>query len=370
MKQNIGVIFGGVSPEHDISIITAMQVIANLNTYLYNIIPLYIGKDGRLTTSKYYDNIDNFKKRKNVTPVLVEWGTGYILLRKKWHTKEIRLHACVVCNHGANGEDGALSGALRMANVPFTCPDILGSAIGCDKVVFKDIVNSLNINNIPYVSVTEEQYYNDPQSVQQLINDKLQFPVIIKPARLGSSIGIKVCNNADKLQENIEYCLQFDKKLLVEQFVDIVKEINIALYYDNGIVTSNIEQVEHKDVILSFDNKYLSGNAKGMEGLKRLDPKLSLSQKKYIEQSAKQVYEHLGLKGVVRFDYIISDKVYLNEINTIPGSMANYLFKDVSFANQLTAQIKYAINTKYKQDSKINYFNSSVLDNKFDFIKK
>ena len=370
MKQNIGVLFGGKSPEHDISIITAMQVIANLNTYLYNIIPLYMDKSGRITTSTNYYNLQDFKCVKKAKKVLFECGNSSILIKKFLGYVKVQLHACVVCNHGQNGEDGALSGMLNLLNIPYTCPDIIGSSVGCDKVIFKDVLKSLDINYVPYVELQEEEYINNKEYVINNSIKQLQFPLIIKPARLGSSIGINICKNVENIEECINNSLLFDNKLLLEKFLDIEKEVNFALFINNDLVKSNIEQPLTHDEILTFSNKYLTNNSKGMQGAKRTTPKLTRIQKEYIIESAIKLYRHLELKGVVRFDFIIADKVYLNEINTIPGSMANYLFEGRSFSNQLTEQIRYCINEKSRRDSKINYFNSSVLDEKFEIIKK
>ncbi len=360
MKQNIAVIFGGVSPEHDISIITGVQVINNINTYLYNVIPLYITKTGEVITNKKFSQIETFKSDVKGSHVMFDLGNSQILVKGKFKYKKVPIHACVVCTHGRNGEDGTISGLLNLCKIPYTCGDILSSAVGCDKVIFKDILKSLNINYLPYVELNEKDYYNDVDENINTITNQLQFPLIIKPARLGSSIGIKVCEDVSKLQDCVEYSLQFDNKLILEQFEKDIKEVNISIYNNNGLIVSNIEQPLKQDEILTFENKYIGGKLKGMEGGKRITPNITKAQRKYIIDSSKKVYSHLGLKGVVRFDYIISDKVYLNEINTIPGSMANYLHEG-SFANQLTEQIKQAIYEYNLQCGKVNYFNSSVL---------
>ena len=358
-KLNVMVIFGGVSTEHDISIITAMQTMAAMDEYLYNIIPVYVSKSGVMYTSKKYKNIEYISNRTCGKAVNFVLGKQKISIGTRL-IKHKHIDVALVCMHGKNGEDGTMCSALKLANIPYTSADIIGSAIGMDKVIFKDILKSLNINYVPYVYVTDKEYNKNKTSNMRMIISSVGLPAIIKPATQGSSIGIEVCKTKNKLQNCIKNALKYDKKVLIEKYLPSFRELNVAIYYDGKLHVSNIEEPIKVDKILSFDNKYLA-SSKGMQDALRVKPNLPKDIKNYITDSAIRLYNHLGLKGVVRFDYILSDKVYLNEINTIPGSMANYLF-DTSFTSMIDGLIGYAIRDHKENQTLINYFESSVLD--------
>ena len=194
MKQNIIVLFGGVSTEHDISIITGVQTLNNIDAYLFNIIPVYINKNGVAITSKKFFNINTFKSNVYGKRVIFEGASGCIKIGNAFG-KKIRIDCAVVCMHGKNGEDGVISGMLKFAGIPYTCSDVLSSAIACDKVIFKDILKSLNVNHVPYVSVTSDEYSKSKSACVKKILTSVGLPVIIKPANLGSSIGIEICKS-------------------------------------------------------------------------------------------------------------------------------------------------------------------------------
>lgn len=359
MKKNIIVLFGGESTEHDISIITGVQTLNNIDAYLFNIIPVYINKNGVAITSKKFFDINTFKSNVYGKRVIFEGASGCIKIGNAF-AKKIHIDCAVACMHGKNGEDGVISGMLKFAGIPYTCGDVLSSAIACDKVIFKDILKSLNVGYVPYVSVTSIDYSKSKSACVKKILTSVGLPVIIKPANLGSSIGIEICKTRRNLIKCIENALKFDKKLLIEKYLSNFKELNIALYDDEKIHISHIEQPIKTSEILSFENKYI-GKSKGMENVNRIRPKLDKETSKYLKNSAVRVYKHLGLKGVVRFDYIVADKVYLNEVNSIPGSMANYLF-DISFSKLMTRLINNAIKDYNIDKNLISTFQSGVLN--------
>lgn len=370
MKKNILLIFGGKSCEHDISIISALQVANNLDEYLYNIIPVYITKQGTMKYVKEFKklNLSVGKLETNFDVGLIA-GSNYIYKKKLSVFKKWQLIDCaLVVMHGKNGEDGSLSALLNLSGIPYTCSDVAPSAICMDKYFFKTILKQLDCPVIDGLMITENEFFSKTQDVIKRVEDEIGFPAIIKPCNLGSSIGIKVCKSKQELANCIEFGLKFDKKVIIEEFLPEITEINVAIFKHNDeLICSQLEQPIAKDDILSFNNKYISNSKNGCEFLqKKMQPKLPKKVKDEIINVAKLVYEKLDFKGVVRFDFILNknnNNVFLNEANSIPGSLSNYLFEknNLSFSDQLNMQIDEGIMEFNKQNSYISYFESSVL---------
>ena len=371
MKQNVVLIFGGVSCEHDISIITAYQVKMNIDTKKYNIFPVYICKNGVWKLIENFEKIDNFYKLADRSKeVVILPSSKDLYLRKNKNIISLCEVDCIVnCMHGINGEDGSLSGLLQLSNIPCTSSDMLGSTMGIDKCAFKDYVSSYDIPLADYISLTANEYFSDVKNCLREIETKLNYPVIIKPARLGSSIGIKVCKKQHDLANFIENALKFDEKVLIEEYFEDIAEYNIAIYMSlDGMRISAIESPKGSDEILSFNNKYLMSNSGGdYISCSKKKVKLSKKMKISIEEISQKVYRALCCKGVVRFDFILTKdgELYLNEVNTVPGSLANYLFFNtgLDFTSQIDEQIRYAINCNIKSGKIIRFFDSNVLQN-------
>lgn len=367
MKKNICLIFGGKSCEHDISIISALQTIKNLDEYLYNIFPIYVKKNGKMIYVKNFKNLsfvnDNICKGKSVNFMI---GENFLCIKsfgcyRKWK----QIDCSIIVMHGKNGEDGTMSALMNLCNIPYTSSDITSSAICMDKSVFKRILKSHDIPVVDGIEITDNEFYLDTEKCLDRVESEIGFPVIVKPCNLGSSIGIKVCNKRHDLVNCIEFALKFDKKVLIEEFLSDIKEINVAVArLENEVVVSRMEQPVVSEDILSFDNKYIMNGEKGGDFLRRKsEPKLSKKAKDEIKIIAKSVYEKLDFRGVVRFDFIIDKKsgnMFLNEANSIPGSLANYLF-DKPFKEQLDLQINQGIYDYQKDESLVKYFQSSVL---------
>lgn len=369
MKQNVMVVFGGVSCEHDISIITAYQTVMNINTESYNIYPVYICKDGVWKYIEKFESIKDFyslaKKCREV--VLIPSSNNLYLRKNKSLIGLCELHCVINCMHGVNGEDGSMAGLLQLSSIPCTSSSLLGSILGIDKCAFKQYLKSSGIPLVKSVCVDTYEYFSDVKKCITKIEKSVGYPLIIKPARLGSSIGIKVCKKPHDLANFIENALKFDKKVLIEQYLEDIKEYNIAIYNSlEGVRVSSIESPLSSDEILSFNNKYLSSKSGGEYIVaRRKTVKIHKKLKKDIETIAYQCYSLLECQGVVRFDFIVTgdDELYLNEVNTIPGSLANYLFSNtgLDFTTQLDEQIKYAIHSNLLDNKIIHTFESSVL---------
>lgn len=380
MKKNIVIIFGGVSCEHDISIITALQTRMNIYEDDYNVKCVYICKNGCWKLIEKFDTLENFYEIARVSKdVVILPSSNVLYYKKKYSLKEImQIHCVVNCMHGLRGEDGSLSALLNLSSIPYTSSDVLGSVLGLDKCAFKTYLSSSDIPVIGGVQISQNEYFSDVQKVVSKIERNVGYPLIIKPSNLGSSIGIKVCKNSHDLPTFIENALKFDKNVLIEKFLPNIKEYNIAIYDSlDGRRISSIESPKTKDEILSFNNKYLKDKKSNACYIsKKKQEKIPKKLSKQIVEIAEKCYDLLRLKGVVRFDFIFdveSEKLYLNEINTIPGSMANYLFGNVDkdFGEQLSEQIEYAIHQNIVDSKLISHFSSSVLE-QFDLsaIKK
>lgn len=319
---NLAVIYGGNSLENDISIITFLQTVKHIDKK-YKILPIYLLNKMYIVND--YENIDsyiNFNDKK-AKEVFISNGYLYRKINNHFIKKNCKIDVALLCTHGGNGENGALQGLLEINKIPYTSPNVLMSAIGMNKRVTKSIAKSIGINVLNGVSISNCDEID-------LIESHLEFPVITKPMSQGSSIGISISKDINELMENLNVAFKFDTKVLIERALENFREFNIAVYKNSeDIVVSFIDEpVLWKDY-LSFDDKYISG-----ENIKHNYPADIPSKiQEYIKKTAKRVYEFLDGKGVVRLDYLLdldTNKVYLNEINTIPGSLAFYLFKENS----------------------------------------
>ncbi|MBQ7351593.1 MAG: D-alanine--D-alanine ligase [Clostridia bacterium] len=374
--MNIAVIFGGESCEHDISILTGVQLMLHCDEYIYNIFPVYIDKNGKWRTGDSLKDLDNYSSNhKKLKECCFIPGCDFLYIKKgKKYIKFLKIDCSILCLHGLRGEDGSVASIMELSKIPYANSSICASSICLDKCLFKKVASSLCCNVIDSVCINSNEFSYDYSMVETKI-EKLGFPCIIKPARLGSSIGIVVCENKENLYDSLKNAFIYDDKLLIEMFVDIKKEVNIALFSNKGeIVFSQTEEPVSSDKILSFENKYLK-NPGGFETIKRIVPAdISPIQNEQVNTMARVLYKELGMSGVVRFDFIIDkdDSVFINEVNTIPGSMANYLFdkKEYSYSNLIDCWIKDAIWRKGKADKLLKVFDSSVLSSGNIGLKK
>lgn len=377
MKENLIVLFGGVSSEHDISIISALQAIKNVDTNFYNVIPVYLAKNYKWYVGKdlldlqFYINI-NFKK---LTEVCLMSGSNFLYFKKYGVFKpKIKIDVALPILHGVNGEDGKIASLLTLSGVPCCCSDSVSSAVAIDKSVFKSYLKGLGVRCVDGETIIDYQFKKNPQQVIENLKLNIGYPLIVKPSTLGSSIGISVCNCEDELIKALELGFKLSEKVLVEKFLVGVTEVNVALLFDDGkIVESELEQPVKGDEILSFNNKYLN-NENSMVGVSRIVPApISVEDKDCIISIAKLVYSNLNMRGVVRFDFMIcGGEVYLNEVNTIPGSLAFYLFKpkNISYKNLLDLLIKNGYVQFNNLQSKNYVFDSSVLKSGGEGLKK
>lgn len=374
MKLKVGFIYGGISTEHEISIISALQAINNMNMDKYDIVPIYLSKNGVFYTGKYLLNIDNYKdlslipkKCKEVS--IIKKNNDFALLSVNFPHKvltNIDIFFPVV--HGYNVEDGSIAGFLETIGAPYAESDLYASLIGQDKVIQKMVFKENGINIVPYTYFYENEYLDNEKEIISKINE-LSYPVIVKPARLGSSVGINIAVDEVSLKEAINEALKYDEKIIVEKVIENLKELNCSVLGDKDLYKpSLIEEVSAKENILSYEDKYISGGkSKGMASASRKVPAdISKRLTKEIENISVRACKALNTSGIVRIDYLYdtkNEKVYLNEINIIPGSLSFYLWKDTKYKDLLASIIELGIK-KYKNKSrKQTSFETNVLQN-------
>lgn len=374
MKLKVGFIYGGISTEHEISIISALQAINNMNFDKYDVVPIYLSKNGVFYTGKYLLNIDNYKdlsliskKCKEVS--IIKKNNDFALLSVNFPHKiltNIDIFFPVV--HGYNVEDGSIAGFLETIGAPYAESDLYASLIGQDKVIQKMVFKENGINIVPYTYFYENEYLDNEEEIISKINE-LSFPVIVKPARLGSSVGINIAADEVSLKEAISEALKYDEKIIVEKVIENLKELNCSVLGDKDLYKpSLIEKVSAKENILSYEDKYISGGkSKGMASASRKIPAdISKRLTKEIENMSVKACKALNTSGIVRIDYLYdtkNEKIYLNEINIIPGSLSFYLWKDTKYKDLLASIIELGIK-KYKNKSrKQTSFETNVLQN-------
>ena len=381
MKIKLGVIFGGQTVEHEVSIISAIQAMKNLDKDKYEIIPIYIAKDKTWYTGAMLNEVEMFKdfettKRFAKKVTLCKKDNRFVLqsttgLFKK-DVSELDVVLPVV--HGNNVEDGTLAGYLETVGIPYVGSHVLGSALGQDKVVQKQVLASEGVPIVDYVWFFDNEYLEDKDAIISKIK-KLGLPVVVKPATLGSSVGIKFVDEMGELETAIEDAINYDNKVLVEKAVENLVEVNSSVLgnYESQKV-SPLEEVMGLDEILSYADKYLSGGkktgtaSKGMASTSRIIPaRISKELTHDIKETSKKVFKLLNLSGVVRIDYLIdkkAQKYYVNEPNIIPGSLAFYLWKEdgLKYKDLLDEMINIAIREYKNNTKKVNSFDTNILE--------
>lgn len=352
----LGVFFGSQSVEHEVSIITAVQAMNHMTGLEgYEIVPVFIDKRGDWYTGEGLKQIENFKDipelLKSCTRVsLVRQGRDALLIpnpAKKFGPAVVnRIDVAFPIIHGTFGEDGTIQGIFEMTGVPYVGCDVLAAALTMDKTVCKHVLMANGIPVIEGVWFTSDDWLRDSEALIARSESQLGYPVIVKPANMGSSVGVSVVHDRDEFEEAVLFCKAFTNRILVERMVQELMEINISVLGDcEGLEVSACERPLSSDEFLTFEDKYAGGRgakgakgssggskASGMASLSRILPAdISSAMREEIENIAKRAFLAVDASGVTRLDFIIdkaTGKVYLNELNTIPGSLAFYLWQE------------------------------------------
>ena len=383
MKKHVGVIFGSRSCEREVAIISAVQLMRFADPEKYDIIPVYIDEHGSWYTGEALKEIGTYKpfnpEMKGIRKVFPDLSSGsgallYLnkgtgLLAKDKLEIAARIDVYIVVMHGMNGEDGTLQGLMELANIPYTSTGVTGSAVGMDKIIMKDFFRGADLPVLPGEWYTRREYAEDAPKIISDVSGKLGFPVFVKPANLGSSIGVSRADNEEELKDALELAFEYDRRVLVEKGLDKPVELNCSvLGYDDDILASPIEMPLNQDEFLDFRDKYLGGNgSKGMASLSRVLPApIEDSLKNEIQEMSKKIFRLMDCKGVVRIDYMfdrLSEKLFITEINTIPGSLAFYLWeKDGISYRELIDRMIACAEKAHDDRNKTNYaYTSDIL---------
>lgn len=373
MKLRVLVLFGGESVEHEISILSAHQVMEAIDHDVYEVIPLYIAKNGNM----YYDitlaSLDTFDDLQHISDCFMEVtllhrNQQFFVIPVKHHmfAKEIEFDIAFPVLHGTHGEDGMLQGYLSMLKIPYVGCSVLAGAIGQDKIIMKQILEDSGLPVTPWYYWTVFKPLGDAFFRKAL---RLGYPLVVKPANLGSSIGIAVVNNEVELHKAMIEAYQYDPRVIIEKVVEHLREINCSVLGDETYCrASTLEEVKKKEEILSYSDKYIGENKrKGMANTPRRNPiDIDEDMTLEIKALAMETFTALCASGVSRIDFLMNDEskdLYVNEINTIPGSLSFYLWqKDgLSFSNLIDQLIAIARKRYARNKKQVFTYDTNIL---------
>lgn len=382
MKTNIGVFFGGRSTEHEISVISASQAMAAVDKDVYDVTPIYISKNGRWFTGNALLDLKNYRDipelLKHCEEVYMEPEYGdYNLYRRRRSLlgKSViaKLDVAIPVLHGSNGEDGIFEGILESIGIPYAGCSTLASANGMDKITMKMIMSASGIPVVDYVWFTDKQWYAQRDEIIEEIESTLGYPVIVKPANLGSSVGIGKAADRNELIERIDDAERYSSRLIVEHMVKNLREINCSVLGDcDEFETSVCEEPLHSGDFLTYDEKYGCGGGKGIKGrqgmaasAKRIPADLPEATSDRIRFLAGETFRVLSCHGVSRVDVMIdadSGEIFVNEINTIPGSLSFYLWEatGLSFEKLMERLVALAIKRRREMAQKTQTYDRNI----------
>lgn len=397
-KLIVAVVFGGRSVEHDVSIITGNEIISNINKEKYEIVPIYISREGIWYTG---DELLDLKNAVQIEKIISRLQKVYIspVPSEGWIkkvTKGINLFSndeaykidvLIPALHGLNGEDGTIQGLLELANIPYVGSGVLGSSVGMDKIVMKSVFKGHDLPILNYTWFIRKDWEQNKDEVLKNITEKLDFPMFVKPANLGSSIGISKAKNTDELIEAIEIATMYDRRIIVEQGIDSPIEVNCAvLGIDDRVRPSVCEQPVSWEEFLSYEDKYLrwsgskggsktvgaKGTTKGVSS--KIPADISEDLSSTIKEIAVKAFKALDCKGVSRIDFLIDKEtnVYINEINTLPGSLSYYLWvnEGLAFSQLIDDLIEIAIENNKEKNKNIYKYDNDLLNTIKDSLEK
>jgi D-alanine-D-alanine ligase len=378
-KKTVAVIFGGISPEHEVSVITGLQALENLDKEKFVGIPVYVSKDGELFTGDELLKIETYRnlqmicqKAQQVQPYLDQEKKGFQTIGGLLKGKIIKVDVIFPCFHGGIGENGAFQGLFELLNLPYVGSAVLASATGFDKVITKQLFEQAGLPIAKYYWFYRKAWEKDQEKVLKDIQSKLTFPLFVKPANAGSSIGVSKVKNTDELKNAIEVATLFDRKIIAEEAF-VGREINVSVTGNSGsnLETSVLEEVIPSKDLLSYDDKYNSENGKS-KGMASTSRKVPADLPKEIEERiltfAKRAFEVLDCAGLVRIDFMINEKenkIIVLEVNTIPGSLSFYLWepKGIMFKELLTKLINLSLERFTESQKNTTSFPTNILQN-------
>lgn len=373
MKLSIGVIFGGRSLEHDLSVLTAIQAMDNIDKERYEVVPIYITKDLTFYSGGMLRYIDSYKDFRLIdryaTKVNLINKNGKFILQTTGLIKRVykEIHLAFPMVHSKYTEDGSIVGYLETLGIPIVGSDIYSSSLCQDKVFTKEVLNGNDIPVVDYVYFSDSDYKLDKEDIFKKI-EELSYPLIIKPARLGSGIGIEIVNRKEELESSIEKAMKNDERVLVEEYIADRREFNMAVLLSKGKLIGSVIEEIIKDEPCNYYDKYRKDNED--DTFKRIFPAdISKTLTEEIEKTSKKTYKVLALSGVARIDYVYDNKkkkLYVNEVNTIPNFFSHHLFddKNIDYRELLGIMIKEAIDKIHKENDMVK----DIEDNLFNKV--
>lgn len=381
-RKNIVVAFGGVSPEHEVSVLSAMQVIASLKDTNFSMVPLYISKSGRWLTGDALLELENFQDldalKKQATPCTFshdEMGNPILLETEAKglfsSPDNYSIHVVIPAFHGSEGENGSFQGICEMYNIPYAGSGVFASSLGMDKIKAKEICKAHDIPVVDGFDFFESEWEKDQKTILTFA-EQLGYPVILKPVTLGSSIGVMKSDDENELIEAIETGFRYDENLMVEKAVTPLMEINCSvLGTTQNTWTSVCEQPLGQEETLSFKDKYQSdGGQKGMASADRKIPAdIPDEMTQEIQSLSEQIFKLFRASGVARLDFLINketEELYFNEINTIPGSFSFYLWEEsgMNMRELMLKLIEIALEKHHNKMGRIRSYDTNLLDEK------
>lgn len=398
-KKVVGVLFGSRSVEHEVSIVTAQQIMDSLDPHKYSVVPIFISKSGEWYTGEALRDVQAF----NDLPTLLSHCQRAYLAPDTYLNKQLveasasqsedsnwlgkvfkparnsvnlrhKLDVIIPALHGTMGEDGTVQGLLELAGLPYVGAGVVGSAVGMDKIIMKAAFRAYNLPIVKYITCTRRELKDKPEQVFQSAEENLSYPMFVKPANLGSSIGISKASTREELKLALEVASHYDRRLLIEESVEGAIEINCSVIGNDTPIASVCEQPISWESFLSYEDKYMRGGkndsgTKGMASLQRRIPApISDDLTKKIQEMAIKAFLAVDCRGIARIDFLVktdTQSPIVNEINTLPGSFSFYLWEPtgISFSQLLDKLIEYAFET-YEEKKKQMYSYDSKLLNK------
>ena len=381
MKTRVAMMFGGKSVEHEVSVISGIQAYMSMDTDKYDVIPVYMTKNNEMYIGDSIGDIESYKKidellKKSQRVIMInEDGRVKLVqypVKKLGKNVEVGIDVAFPVVHGTNVEDGGFQGYLKTMGIPFVGCDVTASAIGMDKYITKLVLKESNVPVLDARLYTLSDYA-DMESMMNDIENVFGYPVIVKPVNLGSSVGISVAKSRVELANSVDDAFRYATKVLVEHAITNLREINCSVLGDeNDAIASECEEPLHTKDILSYEDKYVSNakgsGSKGMASVSRRIPaELTPEKREEVRELAVRSFKALGCNGVSRIDFMIdadTDKLYFNEINTIPGSLAFYLWEPVGvpYKELLDRMIQLALKRERTEESLTFTFDTNILN--------
>ncbi|HZJ42030.1 MAG TPA: D-alanine--D-alanine ligase family protein [Patescibacteria group bacterium] len=377
--KNIGVFFGGKSPEHEISIITGQLIISELKKNpAYKVIPVYVDKrerffiDDSLGKLSFFTDGDYEKSvmsLPNYDLSLKKSVNKIVFKSDSIFPKKIEIDLAFPAFHGNLGEDGSMQGLFNIFNIPYVGCDVAASAVAMDKVLTKIFYKGLGIKTTKFLSYNVSDWNNNKKNIIEKIKNDLQLPVFVKPPHLGSSIGITKVKDIKDLENAIEVALHYDNKVIIEKSVENLMDITCAVIGDQLPIASLIQE-SGCDEMFSYDDKYLDD---GGAQLGRADSKIFIPARldanitKEIQETSKKIFTALGCSGIARFDFLYNKatkEFFANEINPLPGTLYHHLWQKsgIEISELIKILIDSALEKQQEKEKTVFIFSTQVLN--------